>query len=330
MLRALNPTARLLSTVNSQVEPHEVLLTGLWSPEKAPQAAAWVQLLQQQQQQPAQLQEQHQHDHDHIPGVSHFVYRSRRAFHPQRLHDFMVKFFVLQQPDWARLRELGGSGGGAGENSSSGGGSSDSCEGEEDGPAGDEGAGSSTSGAHAPADTTAQQLQALAAGCRAALSAAFGGLLLRSKGFVWLASRGDHIGEWSQAGSLLNFSTGVSCLCVRVCACACACACACGVVRCCACLACVCFSRPCCAARAPQFPLDTRARTLCSCDTHLDTRPHTRTHAHAGGPWFAVLPRDAWPAEQQQVDAIERDFVPGLGDRRQELVFIGECQECDV
>ncbi|GIM03944.1 hypothetical protein Vretimale_8602, partial [Volvox reticuliferus] len=42
-----------------------------------------------------------------------------------------------------------------------------------------------------------------------------------------------------------------------------------------------------------------------------------------GGPWYDVLPREAWPSEPDKVAAIEKDFLPGVGDRRQELVFIG-------
>ncbi|GLI65239.1 hypothetical protein VaNZ11_008724, partial [Volvox africanus] len=42
-----------------------------------------------------------------------------------------------------------------------------------------------------------------------------------------------------------------------------------------------------------------------------------------GGPWYDVLPREAWPSEPDKVAAIEKDFLPGIGDRRQELVFIG-------
>eukprot|EP00775_Hariotina_reticulata_P008668 gene8670-8849_t len=58
------------------------------------------------------------------------------------------------------------------------------------------------------------------------------------------SNEGDHIGEWSQAGSLLSFTTG--------------------------------------------------------------------------GPWFCVLPEEAWPEDEEH-----RDFAPAVGDRRQELVFIG-------
>jgi G3E family GTPase len=40
-----------------------------------------------------------------------------------------------------------------------------------------------------------------------------------------------------------------------------------------------------------------------------------------GGPWYAAMPEDLW--ENVDVEAVRRDFVPEVGDRRQELVFIG-------
>jgi hypothetical protein len=45
-----------------------------------------------------------------------------------------------------------------------------------------------------------------------------------------------------------------------------------------------------------------------------------------GGPWFATLPPEEWPEDQQIVDMINQDFDsdPLVGDRRQEIVFIGQ------
>ncbi|KAL4922055.1 CobW/HypB/UreG, nucleotide-binding domain-containing protein [Aspergillus aurantiobrunneus] len=43
-----------------------------------------------------------------------------------------------------------------------------------------------------------------------------------------------------------------------------------------------------------------------------------------GGPWFAELPDEAWPEDKDVRESIERDFQGKWGDRRQELVFIGE------
>eukprot|EP00048_Salpingoeca_helianthica_P005492 m.88341 g.88341 ORF g.88341 m.88341 type:complete len:438 (+) comp13622_c1_seq3:537-1850(+) len=75
---------------------------------------------------------------------------------------------------------------------------------------------------------------------------------LRSKGFLWLATRHDRYGNWSHAGR--------------------------------------------------EF------------------------HADSGGPWFAAIPPALWPADPAAVAEIEADFCDdeSIGDRRQELVFIGK------
>lgn len=43
-----------------------------------------------------------------------------------------------------------------------------------------------------------------------------------------------------------------------------------------------------------------------------------------GGPWFAEVPDEAWPEDQDVRQSIKDDFQGPWGDRRQELVFIGE------
>ena len=96
------------------------------------------------------------------------------------------------------------------------------------------------------------------------------GVLLRSKGFVWIATRPWGIGEWSQAGVMGRLS----------------------------------------------------------CDT----------------PWFATVPDAEWPEDEAVREAIRKDFIPAdrktstddlcpvtsIGDRRQELVFIGTDLETEL
>lgn len=75
--------------------------------------------------------------------------------------------------------------------------------------------------------------------------------LLRSKGFIWLASRPFVSGDWSQAGAMLTVSGGLN--------------------------------------------------------------------------WFAVTPEEQWGAPGEDITAlIRKDFEGEWGDRRQEIVFIGE------
>jgi G3E family GTPase len=45
--------------------------------------------------------------------------------------------------------------------------------------------------------------------------------------------------------------------------------------------------------------------------------------AEGAGVWYAALPREEWPDDQEARDAILSDWVEPWGDRRQELVFIG-------
>lgn len=81
------------------------------------------------------------------------------------------------------------------------------------------------------------------------------GNVLRSKGFFWLATRPDAVGEWAQAG---------------------------GIVR----------------------------------------------HGPAGI-WWADAPREDWPTDPEQRARIEAEFKGEFGDRRQEIVFIGQNLEAD-
>lgn len=42
------------------------------------------------------------------------------------------------------------------------------------------------------------------------------------------------------------------------------------------------------------------------------------------GIWWAAVPKDHWPAENEVRDYIEKEWSSPYGDRRQELVFIGQ------
>ncbi|WP_028592714.1 GTP-binding protein [Paenibacillus massiliensis] len=79
ILRKLQPGAKIIRTVNGQVDPSEVLNTGLFDFEKASMSAGWIQELE---------QESHTPETEEY-GIRSFVYRRRRPFHPSRLADFM-------------------------------------------------------------------------------------------------------------------------------------------------------------------------------------------------------------------------------------------------
>lgn len=73
VLQKLNPEAKIINTVQSNVELKRILDTNLFDFEKASQAAGWIKEL----------------NEEHIPeteeyGITSFVYRRRKPFHPER------------------------------------------------------------------------------------------------------------------------------------------------------------------------------------------------------------------------------------------------------
>jgi G3E family GTPase len=79
ILHSLNPEARILYTRFGQLELEDVLDTGLFDFDKAAQAPGWLKELR----------------GEHIPeteeyGISSFVWRARRPFHPERFHHLVM------------------------------------------------------------------------------------------------------------------------------------------------------------------------------------------------------------------------------------------------
>ncbi|WP_045825615.1 zinc metallochaperone GTPase ZigA [Teredinibacter turnerae] len=115
VLKTLNPGASIQTIINGQVPLGDVLGTGKFSFEQAQQAPGWLQEMR----------------GEHVPeteeyGISSFVYKARKPFHPQKFHDF------LHAKDRA-------------------------------------------------------------------------GKLIRSKGYFWLATRTEYVGQWNQAGGIARY-----------------------------------------------------------------------------------------------------------------------------
>ncbi|MEP9375978.1 zinc metallochaperone GTPase ZigA [Aquabacter sp. CN5-332] len=82
VVKALNPDARLIETDHARVALKEVLGTGRFDFEKASQHPVWFKELN--------------GFRDHVPeteeyGVSSFVYRARRPFHPEKFNAFLAR-----------------------------------------------------------------------------------------------------------------------------------------------------------------------------------------------------------------------------------------------
>lgn len=73
VLQKLNPEARIIESAYSQVSLNEILDTNLFDFEKASQGAGWIK----------ELNEEHTPETEEY-GISSFVYRRRRPFHPER------------------------------------------------------------------------------------------------------------------------------------------------------------------------------------------------------------------------------------------------------
>ena len=82
LLKALNPTAKLLTSVHANVELTELLNVNLFDIEQAMHAAGWIQELE---------TDVHTPETEEY-GISSFVYRRRRPFHPERLHAWIEAF----------------------------------------------------------------------------------------------------------------------------------------------------------------------------------------------------------------------------------------------
>ncbi|KAI0880650.1 putative cobalamin synthesis protein [Annulohypoxylon maeteangense] len=215
VVKKLNPSAKVVSTIKSRLELTEILDTRLFSYEKAALSAGWLK----------SLNEEINPETEEY-GIGTFVYRARRPFHPARLWDMIKSVFVVIQTEYQIEGE-----------------DMDIDE-EEEGDGSDEGADEDTD-----MEDEQPQLDPKARLASKIADATFGPLL-RSKGFLWLATRPKMYGEWSQAGVMLTIS----------------------------------------------------GQDL----------------------WRCEIPQDEWPTDPETRKAITRDFDGKWGDRRQELVFIGQ------
>jgi G3E family GTPase len=110
IVRALNPEADLIETNFARIPPERILNTGRFDLEKAQRNPIWAKELY--------------GFADHVPeteeyGISSFVYRARKPFHPERFHAFIHSdwpgvirakghFWLATRPDWVGELSMAG------------------------------------------------------------------------------------------------------------------------------------------------------------------------------------------------------------------------------
>ncbi len=115
-LKKLNPTAKIIRTTHSKIDPREILNTGLFDYDEAEQSAGWQKELELAQKGIAHSPETEEY------GISSFVYRQAKPFHPQRFLEYVSRsfpptsvrskgiFWMASRPDQAILwSQAGGS-----------------------------------------------------------------------------------------------------------------------------------------------------------------------------------------------------------------------------
>jgi G3E family GTPase len=83
LLKKLNPDAHVIMTSHSKVPLNRILNTGLFDFDKASQGAGWIK----------ELNEEHTPETEEY-GISSFVYRRQRPFHPERLMNWLEQWPV--------------------------------------------------------------------------------------------------------------------------------------------------------------------------------------------------------------------------------------------
>jgi G3E family GTPase len=95
IIKALNPDARLIETNHSRVDAAAIFDTGLFDFDRAHEHSLWAKELYGFAHHTPETEEY---------GISSFVYRARRPFHPQRIHDVASCARAASRARSSRLR----------------------------------------------------------------------------------------------------------------------------------------------------------------------------------------------------------------------------------
>lgn len=207
-LKTLNPVAKVYRTVQSKIDVQSVLSTGLFDMEKAASSAGWLKTMRGE----VLVPETEEY------GIGSFVYSARTPFHPQRLWEFLQRYFMVHAEEIPDEEEE------EGEDEEGEDGEGEDGEGEQQGSKGKEEpekeGGSSGDGEdmeefdEAEVERERQRVAAEIAernefsNKRLEAMKTRLGHVMRSKGYFWLAGRDKLMGEWSQAGSIAKVTCG--------------------------------------------------------------------------------------------------------------------------
>ncbi|KAK6205268.1 uncharacterized protein RJT21DRAFT_101971 [Scheffersomyces amazonensis] len=198
MIHTLNPVAKIIKTDYAKVDIKQVVNTKLFNFDKAQTSAGWLQSLNEMTVRqgfgtknkstvtPKPETEEY--------GINNFIYRAKRPFHPERLFDVIKdKFVIIERSSPNESNEDQNDLEGATEQEEN----DEEAESDEEEESVDEEEDEDEDIATAEKEYIHNKKKS-----------AFGPVL-RSKGFIWLASRYISRGEWSSAGSMLTINGGI-------------------------------------------------------------------------------------------------------------------------
>ncbi|ETI25035.1 hypothetical protein G647_04405 [Cladophialophora carrionii CBS 160.54] len=197
IVKQLNPSARVFEANYSKVDLREVIGTQTFSFEKAATGMGWLQSLHDlaKREINGQIRVGPKPETEEY-GISSFVYRARRPFHPKRLYKLIHDKFVLMEGQLQQEED-----------------NMDADEDNQDDGSSDVDLDDDDDDDDQEEDDFSTEIKPDVAAKNKQNDPAFRGLL-RSKGFFWLATRPNLHGEWSQAGTMLTLQGGGPWFCV--------------------------------------------------------------------------------------------------------------------